>query len=579
MDNKAIFKKLWSYVKPYYSRLLWAVACMIGVALFTTASMWILKYVIDRIFIEKNIRMLLMIVLGLPLIFLLKGICSYGQGYLMSYIGQKIVLDLRNDLFAHYHQKLSLDYFENKRTGSIISRITNDVGIIQNAVSSGLVSLVKDGLTIIGLIALMFFLHWRFALYTLIFSPFIIYVLAIFGKKLRRVSTESQQKTADIYSILIETISGIKIVKAFCSEDREINRFERENRDFFNITMRSMRVISLSPPLMEFIGVLGSTIFVWYGGTEVIRGYWTAGAFFSFVGAALSTYTPIKSFSNTNAVLQQTIAASERIFKVLATEPTVMEAPDAIALPLLQKDIVFKKVSFTYDTDDTEQVLSDIDLVVKTGEIIAIVGPSGSGKTTLVNLIPRFYDPTAGTLMMDGNDLKRVTLASLRNQIGIVTQETILFSDTVRNNIAYGSPQATDKEIVKAAKAANAHSFITAMDQGYETLIRDRGINLSGGERQRIAMARAILKDPRILILDEATSALDSESEQIVQEALDQLMMRRTTFIIAHRLSTIRKADKIVVLEKGRIVDIGKHQELLNRCGLYKKLHEIQFRD
>lgn len=576
MDNKKIFKKLWPYVKPYYNRLLWAIVFMIGVALFTTASMWILKYVIDRIFIEKNVQMLLMISLSLPLIFLLKGICSYGQGYLMSYIGQKIVLDLRNDLYKHYHQRLSLDYFENKRTGSIISRITNDVGIIQNAVSSGLVSFVKDGLTIIGLIALMFYLHWRFATYTLIFSPFMIYVLVIFGKKLRRVSTESQQKTADIYSILLETISGIKIVKAFCAQDREIVRFERENRNFFDLTMRSMRVIALSPPLMEFIGVLGSTIFVWYGGLEVIRGSWTAGAFFSFVGAALSTYTPIKSFSNTNAVLQQTIAASERIFKVLETEPTVMEAPNAVPLPSLQKDIMFDKVGFAYDTGP---VLSNIDLKVKNGEIIAIVGPSGSGKTTLVNLIPRFYDPTAGVITMDGYDLKGVTLSSLRNQIGIVTQETILFSDTVRNNIAYGSPSATEQEIIKAAKAANAHNFISALEQGYETMIRDRGINLSGGERQRIAMARAILKDPRILILDEATSALDSESEQIVQEALDKLMIKRTTFIIAHRLSTIRKADKIVVLEKGRIVDIGKHQELLNRCSLYKKLHEIQFRD
>ncbi|MDD5132320.1 MAG: ABC transporter ATP-binding protein [bacterium] len=575
INNEAVFSKLWKYVKPYYSRLLWAVICMVGVALFTTASMWIMKYVVDRIFIEKNVHMLLMIALGLPLIFLLKGICSYGQGYLMSYIGQKIVMDLRNDLFEHY-QKLSLDYFENKRTGSIISRITNDVGIIQNAVSSGLVSLVKDGLTIIGLIGLMFYLHWRFAAYTLVFSPFIIYILAIFGKKLRHVSTESQQKTADIYSILIETISGIKIVKAFCAQDRERARFTKENRNFFNITMRSMRVIALSPPLMEFIGVLGSTIFVWYGGMEVIRGNWTAGAFFSFVGAALSTYTPIKSFSNTNAVLQQTIAASERIFEVLDTVPTVMETPDAVPLPLLQKEIVFEKIGFAYDT---EPVLNDIDLKVKTGEIIAIVGPSGSGKTTLVNLLPRFYDPTAGIMKMDGHDLKGVTLSSLRSQIGIVTQETILFSDTIRNNIAYGSPQAAEKEIVQAAKAANAHNFILSLEQGYETMIRDRGINLSGGERQRIAMARAILKDPRILILDEATSALDSESEQIVQEALDQLMKKRTTFIIAHRLSTVRKADKIVVLEKGRIIDIGKHQELLNRCGLYKKLHEIQFRE
>ncbi|MBI5554348.1 MAG: ABC transporter ATP-binding protein [Elusimicrobia bacterium] len=574
MDNKSIFIKLWRYVKPYYKRLFWAVLFMIGVALATTASMWILKYVIDRIFIEKNVQMLVMISLALPLVFLFKGICSYGQGYLMSYIGQKIVLDLRDNLYEHY-QRLSLDYFENKRTGSIISRITNDVGIIQNAVSSGLVSFIKDGLTIIGLIGLMFFLHWRFAIYTLIFSPFIVYALVKFGKKLRHVSNESQQKTADIYSLLLETISGIKIVKAFCAQDKEIDRYKKDNRDFFNITMRSMRVIALSPPLMEFIGVLGSTIFVWYGGMEVIRGYWTAGAFFSFVGAALSTYTPIRNFSTTNAVLQQTVAASERIFKVLDTPPTVMEVKEAKALPALQKEILFEKVSFAYDAGP---VLNDIDLRVKTGEIIAIVGPSGSGKTTLVNLIPRFYDPTAGLITIDGFELKSVTLASLRNQIGIVTQETILFSDTVRNNIAYGCPQANEEEIIMAAQAANAHNFIMSWEKRYETMIRDRGVNLSGGERQRIAMARAILKDPRILILDEATSALDSESEQVVQEALDKLMVKRTTFIIAHRLSTIRKADKIVALEQGRIVDMGNHQELLNRCSLYKKLHEIQFR-
>jgi ATP-binding cassette, subfamily B, bacterial MsbA len=575
VDNKTVYKRLWKYVKPYSSRLIWAALFMVGVAVFTTSSMWILKYVIDRIFIEKNTQMLLYISLALPVIFLLKGICAYGQGYLMSYIGQKLVVDLRNELYAHY-QKLSMEFFENKRTGSIVSRITNDVGIIQNAVSSGLVSIVKDGLTIVGLIGLMFYLNWRFAAYTLVFSPLAIYVIVSFGKKLRKVSTESQAKMADIYSLLLETISGIKIVKAFSTEVREIQRFGKENHNYFNIIMRSMRVIALSPPLMEFIGVLGSTIIVWYGGMEVIKGVWTAGAFFSFVGAALSSYTPIKNFSSSNAVLQQTVAASERIFKILDTPPSVVEAAGAKELPPLKNEINFQKVSFSYNS---EAVLADINMKVKAGDIIAIVGPSGSGKTTLVNLIPRFYDPVAGCLTIDGQDLKDVTFMSLRGQIGIVTQETILFSETVGNNIAYGNPQASPEDIIKAAQAANAHNFIMAMEKGYETMIRDRGVNLSGGERQRIAMARAILRDPRILILDEATSALDSENERLVQEALDKLMVQRTTFIIAHRLSTIRKADKIVVLEKGKIVDIGKHQELLGRCGLYKKLHEIQFRE
>ena len=575
MDNKTVYRRLWKYVKPYSNRLVWASLFMIGVAIFTTASMWILKYVIDRIFIEKNTQMLLYISLALPVIFFLKGICAYGQGYLMSYIGQKLVVDLRNELYQHY-QRLSMEFFENKRTGSIVSRITNDVGIIQNAVSSGLVSIVKDGLTIVGLIGLMFYLNWRFAAYTLVFSPLAIYVIVSFGKKLRKVSTESQAKMADIYSLLLETISGIKIVKAFSTEVREIQRFGKENNNYFNIIMHSMRVIALSPPLMEFIGVLGSTIIVWYGGLEVIKGVWTAGAFFSFVGAALSSYTPIKNFSSSNAVLQQTVAASERIFKILDTPPSVVEAEAAKELPLLKNEINFQHIGFSYNA---EPVLTDINLKVKAGEIIAIVGPSGSGKTTLVNLIPRFYDPVAGSLTIDGQDLKNVTFMSLRGQIGIVTQETILFSDTVSNNIAYGNPQASAEDITKAAKAANAHNFILAMERGYDTMIRDRGVNLSGGERQRIAMARAILRDPRILILDEATSALDSENERLVQEALDKLMVQRTTFIIAHRLSTIRKADKIVVLEKGKIVDIGKHQELLVRCGLYKKLHEIQFRE
>lgn len=575
MENKIIYQRLWQYVKPYTNRLIWAMVFMVGVAIFTTSSMWILKYVIDRIFIEKNMHMLLMISLGLPVIFLLKGICSYGQGYLMSFIGQRMVMDFRNQLYEHY-QNLSLDFFERKRTGSIVSRITNDVGIIQNAVASGFVSMVKDGLTIIGLIGLMFYLHWKFALYTLIFSPLAIYILVNFGRKLRKVSTESQAKMADIFSLLLETISGIKIIKAFCTQQREIERFRRENLNFFNIIMRSMRVIALSPPLMEFVGVLGSTLFVWYGGMEVIRGNWTAGAFFSFVGAALSSYTPIKNFSNTNAMLQQTVAASERIFKVLDTPATVMEIPQARILPVFNKEIIFEKVNFAYGT---EQVLKNINLQVRAGEIVAIVGPSGSGKTTLVNLIPRFYDPSSGRITIDGQELKEVTFNSLRGQIGIVTQETILFSDTVANNIAYGSPASTKEEIIQAAIAANAHNFISSWEKEYDTLIRDRGVNLSGGERQRIAMARAILRNPRILILDEATSALDSESEQLVQEALERLMIERTTFIIAHRLSTIRAADKILVMDHGKIIDLGKHQELLNRCALYKKLHEIQFRE
>lgn len=573
MENKTIYKRLWLYVKPYTGRLWLAFVLMAGVALFSSVSIWTLKPIIDRIFIEKNTRMLFLISTALPFIFLLKGVCAYGQSYLMSFIGQRIVMDMRNGLFEHY-QQLSLDYFENKRTGSIISRITNDVGIIQNAVVNGLVSIVKDGLTILGYIVLLFYLHWRFTLFILIFSPVAVFILVVFGRKLRRVSTDAQDKMSDIYSRLVETIAGIKIVKAFCTQDREIENFQKENRNFFNITMKSMRVTALTPPLMEFLGVLISTVIIWYGGIQVIHGYWTTGGFFAFVVAALSSYTPIKNFSNTNAHIQQTVAAAERIFKVLDTPPTVLEKVNARILSPLDKEIVFDDVSFSYNA---EPILMHIQLQVKAGELVAFVGPSGCGKTTLVNLLPRFYDPAEGRVLFDGDDLRDVTFFSLRSQIGIVTQETILFSETVRNNIAYGNLKVTDEEIINAAKAANAHNFIMSWPKGYDAFIHDRGVNLSGGERQRIAMARAILTDPRILILDEATSALDSESEKVVQEALDKIMVSRTTFIIAHRLSTIRKADKIVVLEKGRIIDIGKHLDLLKRCALYKKLHQIQF--
>ncbi|MFH1784229.1 MAG: ABC transporter ATP-binding protein [bacterium] len=572
-----VYKRLIQYVKPYSTRFFEAMVCMIFVGGLTGLVMYILKDVIDKIFIRPyQPEMLRFVVIAVPVIFLLKGIFSYIQGYLMSYIGQKVVMDIRNDLYEHL-QKLSLDFYTNKSTGGIMSRLTNDIIAIQDGVTKVPMYVIRDGFTALALVGLLFYLHAKFAVIVLLVFPIASIPIVRFGKKLRNVGRQGQQKMSDMYSMMQETISGAKVVKAFNMEKYEMGKFEKENRTYFDITMRSMRVEALSNPVMEFIGGIGIAFVIWYGGRDVINGVWTAGAFFSFMGAAFSTYNPIKNFSRMNVNIQRAFAASERVFQVIDEKPTVVEYPDAKTLEKFENEILYESISFAYLPGET--VLRDINLKLKKGQIIALVGPSGGGKTTLVNLLPRFYDPLTGAVTIDGKNLKSFTFNSLRRQIGIVTQETILFNDTLGNNISYGKSDAKSKDIIKAAKAANAHNFIMRFPKQYDTVIGERGVRLSGGERQRIAIARAILKNPSILILDEATSALDTESEALVQEAIDNLMRNRTTFVIAHRLSTIRKADKIVVLEGGRIVESGVHKELLAKGGLYKRLHDMQFRE
>jgi len=552
------------------------------VAGLTSLLMYLIKPTFDRIFAQKNAEMIPYIILIIVGCALAKGITEYYQSYLMSYIGQRTIMDIRNRLYNHL-QSLSLDYFIRQRTGQIISHLTNDVMLLQRAIVNVPANMIHGGLTVLGLTFLLFYLHWRWAIIIMVVFPLVIFPLRSFGKRLRRISRKSQEKMADIYSLLQEKILGIVMVKSFCMEKAEAEKFEKENSNFFKIIMKAMRVVAIQSPVMELIATLGLVTVLAIAGYEVISGKTTIGTFFAFVAAISSMYKPVKNFASLNEQIQQALAASERIFYVLDTKSFITELPRAGVLPALREKVVFENVSFSYPKEsssvENELVLEDINLEVSKGQILALVGPSGGGKTTIANLIPRFYDPTKGRIIIDGQDIREVTLKSLRRQMGIVTQETILFNDTVRNNIAYGDPEASFERIVSCARIANAHEFIMELPQGYETVIGERGVKLSGGQRQRIAIARAILNDPEILIFDEATSSLDSESELLVQEALDRLMKGHTTFVIAHRLSTIRKADTIVVIDRGKIVEVGKHEELIEKNGLYRRLYDLQFRE
>ncbi len=568
-----MYRRLMGYFKPYWGKFVQALICMAGVAGITAISMWLLKEVVDIALIAKNSVLLIQLVILIPCLYLFRGIFTYGHNYLMNYIAQRITFDLRNHLFTHL-QSLSFDFYDKSSTGKTISRLTNDIRILETALINVPVTLVRDGLSLIFLVGLLFYLHWKFALISLLVFPLSAYPLMKFSKKMRKVSRQGQEKMADLYALIQELIFGISVVKSFGQEEREINRFSQENRNFFETIMRFIRVQVLSNPVTEFIIALGGSFLLLYGGSEVIRGAWKPGAFIAFLGTVLSTYQPLRNFSHFNPFLQQGLTASERIFNLLDEKPTIIEPKEAKILSPFQKEIIYENVWFAYHNED--YVLENINLKINQGEIVALAGPSGAGKTTLVNLLPRFYIPQRGKIFIDGYDISETNLKSLRSQIGMVMQEVILFNDTVRNNIAYANPTVSDEEVIRAAKIANAHEFILNLPQGYNTIIGERGILLSGGEKQRIAIARAVLKNPPILILDEATSALDPESEKLVYGALDHLMENRTTLVIAHRLSTIHKADKIVVIERGTIVDLGRDEELLERCSLYRRLYQMQ---
>ena len=505
-----------------------------------------------------------------------KGIGAYFSAYLMTDIGQRVVRDLRDQLFKHILNQ-SAAFFSRWSTGPLMSRITNDVNLVQQAVSETVGDLLREGLALLGYAALLFYWDWRLALVCVTGAPIVVYPLVRLGQRVRRSTRRSQEAIERLSHIAAEAFTGHRIVKAFGAEEHEGQRFRRASELLYRINLKITSTVAILPPLMELLGGVAVVGLIWYGSGEISSGRTTQGSFLGFIFAAFMMYTPIKKLSRVNTNLQQAMAASERIFTMLDTHTEVRERPDAQPLKPTRASVEFRKVAFAYDDGGAKYVLRDVSFCGEGGQLIAVVGLSGAGKTTLLNLIPRFYDVTAGAVLIDGTDVRDVTLKSLREQIGIVTQETVLFDDTIAVNIAYASPGASQADIEAAARVAHAHEFILAQPKGYETRIGERGQKLSGGQRQRIAIARALLKNAPILILDEATSALDAESEQLVQNALIALMEHRTAFVIAHRLSTVRRADKIVVLEKGRIVEIGQHDELLARPdGVYAKLYARQ---
>ncbi|OGS28120.1 MAG: hypothetical protein A2297_09670 [Elusimicrobia bacterium RIFOXYB2_FULL_48_7] len=568
-----MYKQLLQYLKPYKTRFFVSLFCMAVVSSLTGLIRYLLKPMIDKVFIARDIHSLYLIVFSIPLAYFLLGVFNYAKTYFMSSIAQRITLTIRTQTYEQL-QRLSSGFYAKGTTGKIMSRLTNDIAALQFALNRAPATIVCDGLTVIVLTGILFYLNWKFALVSFIAFPFVSLPIINFSRRMRHLSREGQKQMAEIYTNLQESIMAINITKAFNQEKTEIERFKKINWDLYTLVMRFTKIEALSSPLMEFMGAFAVGLVLFFAGKDVISGAWSPGSFFAFFAAAFSIYQPIKNFSNLNPQIQQAISASERIFELLNQAPDIMEKTSAQEIAPLRESIKFDGIGFEYDKGI--RVLKDVSFEVMSGEVVAIVGPSGSGKSTLVNLLLRFYDPSKGGIYIDGNDIRNVTLHSLRSQMSIVTQETILFNESIRYNIAYGNSSASEDEIVMAAKLAQAHNFIEKTPKGYNTLIGERGVLLSGGEKQRIAIARALIRNPKILLLDEATSNLDAESEQLVQQALEKLMEGRTTLMIAHRLATIKNADKIIVLENGSIVDAGTHEELFKKEGLYKRLHHLQ---
>lgn len=602
------------YVRPYWAALSGSLICILFYTIFSGASLISILPFLDVIFYGTKIgatttappaspeltppvsrateqikefvygfvlaegqrgALLRLCALILVLIFF-KNIFDYLQAYLMAHVEQGVIMDLRNDMYRHLHE-LSLGYFNRTRTGQLISRITNDVTLVNGGISAGFVTLIKNPLLIVAYLAIAFALSWKLTLAALTILPMSLGIIGGIGSRLRRVSTLSQAKMADLTSVLQETITGVRVVKAFAMEDYENRNFKQESYAYYKALLHVNRVSKLAGPLTEFLGAIVGVGILWFGGQQVLAGQSLApGEFILFLLAVFSIMQPVKELSSVNSRLQEAVAAGQRIFELLETEPEVASLPGARAVERFAQSIRFENVSFVYENDT--QVLREVNFAVQRGQILALVGPSGAGKSTLVDLLPRFYDPTQGRILLDGVDLREFQVKSLRRLMGIVTQETILFHGSVRSNIGYGLQDVPEEKLIEAATAANAHRFIMELPKGYDTVIGERGLKLSGGQRQRLAIARALLKNPPILILDEATSALDSESEMLVQQAIERLMVNRTSFVIAHRLSTILHAHQILVLDQGRLVQRGTHDELLAQEGVYQKLYRMQFR-
>jgi ATP-binding cassette, subfamily B, bacterial MsbA len=557
--------------------LLGAVVCAVLVSLLTATYAYLVKPVLDEIFLNKDTGMLAI----LPLVVLgasvLKGGATYGRAYLMRFVANRIIRDIREQLYQHL-LVMPLGFFNRYSTGKLMSRVLNDVTMVQTLISNVVKDLFQQVFTLMFLIIVLFYQNWTLALMAVVVLPLAYYPIKRFGRRLRRISLARQEKMADLSGLLQETFSGIRIVKGFTGEDYEAERFKTRNRDYFRKTMKTVRISEMAPFLMEIIGAFGAALIIWTGGYQVVQGTMSPGAFFSFLAACWLMYAPARHITRAHNTIQISLAGVDRVFAMLDTRTEKYLEEGKKDLAPFQRDIQFQDLTFYYE-GSRDPALEKVSFTVKAGELVALVGMSGAGKTTLVNLIPRFFDVSAGSILVDGVNIREVTLASLRSQTGIVSQDTVLFDDTVTNNIAYGARNASTENIIHAAKAAYAHSFIEKLPESYQTVIGEQGFRLSGGERQRLAIARAILKNPPILILDEATSNLDAESEVMIQKALAHLFKGRTTFVIAHRLSTVMNAHRILVIEHGHVVETGQHEELLKQGGLYRRLYDLQFRD
>jgi subfamily B ATP-binding cassette protein MsbA len=571
----SVYSRLLEFARPYRGRLAIAIIAMVVYGLASGGVVSQIKPILNKALPkQEDLPQIIGLILGF---YLLKGIGAYVSGYLMTDVGQRVVRDIRNQLFRHILGQ-SAAFFSVNTSGRLMSRITSDVVQIQRAVSETLGDLTRESLALLVFAGMLFYYDWRLAMVSLTGAPLIVYPLVRLGQRVRRSASRSQQALDQMSHVSAEAFTGHRIVKAFGAEERETEKFHRASDHYYRTSVRVSSAVSVLPPLMEFIGGVAFAVALWYGSKSIAEDRLTTGDFFAFITALFMMYAPAKKLSRVNADLQQARTAAERIFEMLDTHSEVHETPNAVPLPAFAKAVEFRNVCFSYAGTE-ESTLRGVTLTVRAGQTLAIVGRSGAGKTTLVNLIPRFYDVTSGDIVIDGHNVRDVTLQSLRGQIGMVTQDTVLFDDTVANNIAFGRPAASRAQIERAARAAHAHEFIVTLDRGYDTLIGERGQRLSGGQRQRLAIARALLRDSPILILDEATSSLDAESELLVQEALATLMLNRTSFVIAHRLSTVRRADAIVVLERGVVVETGTHDELIARGGAYAKLYDLQLMD